>query len=470
MVPSNDLPECGSIGTLSIVEGSAAGTSVGVIAGAGKIRDEDTQNLFLEISSGDVDGMFTIATGVTSFDGSASIVTTGVATDYESQAEYSVSIRVTEDSAAENYIDCVGIVINVQDANEPTVFPNVVRTVKECTGAACPADHMSGQQSESTDPDTGEVTTALPAIQASDPDLVDIDLAGGVTGTYSLVEDTSPFDIDGTTGQLVLKAGEYLDYEATPQYTVTVRWTSDNTWPAGPNTGPFDATLTINIENVEEVPVIADQTFSMAENYVGEIGTLAVSDPDYPDASVCADAGHGCGLRYALSGTDAFMFSVNELTGVISSTSDNTNFEIAGSHTLRFTATDDNGLGRNDAKLITINVQDEDDCAVSSIYYGGGTDAAVFLTEGNEAIKIVGTEPQLKRCALRTATNTTILPIRAQATTCSPLPRASPPMAPSRTPTSKWRSRSSTARTRALLALTSSLAAPSTGRTAARTP
>jgi hypothetical protein len=224
-----------------------------------------------------------------------------------------------------------------------------------------------------------------------------------------------------------------------------VRWTSDNTWPAGPNTGPFDATLTINIENVEEVPVIADQTFSMAENYVGEIGTLAVSDPDYPDASVCADAGHGCGLRYALSGTDAFMFSVNELTGVISSTSDNTNFEIAGSHTLRFTATDDNGLGRNDAKLITINVQDEDDCAVSSIYYGGGTDAAVFLTEGNEAIKIVGNNmfPTAARIAADGTFTDADIEVAVEI---------------------------STARTRALLALTSSLAAPSTGRTAARTP
>ena len=134
------------------------------------------------------------------------------------------------------------------------------------------------------------------------------DADSGDTLTYSLGgTDASSFDIVATSGQLRTKSGVTYDYETKSSYTVTVS-VSDGKDSAGNTDTATDATITvtINLTDVNEAPVFTSTTttFSTAENATA-VGTVSAADEDTADS-----------VTYALSGTDASLFSISN-AGVI---------------------------------------------------------------------------------------------------------------------------------------------------------
>ena len=83
-----------------------------------------------------------------------------------------------------------------------------------------------------------------------------------------------------------------LNYEDKKSYTVTVTATD-------PSTLSDTITVTINVTNVNEAPVVVGQVIGYNENGTGPVATYAATDPE----------GHE--ITWELSGIDSGVFSIN---------------------------------------------------------------------------------------------------------------------------------------------------------------
>ena len=99
--------------------------------------------------------------------------------------------------------------------------------------------------------------TAVGTVTATDPDLP------AQTLTYAITAGNtgSAFAINSSTGQITVATSTALDFEATPTFSLTVQVT-DNGTPAQSGS----ATITVNLTNVNDPPVVMAATFSVAEN------------------------------------------------------------------------------------------------------------------------------------------------------------------------------------------------------------
>ncbi|MBL0135864.1 MAG: cadherin repeat domain-containing protein [Chitinophagaceae bacterium] len=134
---------------------------------------------------------------------------------------------------------------------------------------------------------------------ASDPD------AGQIL-TYSILSGNtgSTFSVNSSTGALTVANSATLNFESTPTFSLVVK-VQDN----GTGLLSSQATITINLTNVNESPIIANQAFSVSENTANgtSVGTVVASDPDA-----------GQLLTYSiLSGNSGTAFALNSSTGVI---------------------------------------------------------------------------------------------------------------------------------------------------------
>ena len=182
--------------------------------------------------------------------------------DYETKSSYSVTVQVSKGTQKAT----LAVTINLTDVNERPSGGSFTRSVAENSPAG----------------------TAVGApVTASDPE--------GAPLTYALT--SNEFAVGRLTGQLTVKAGASLDYETKSSYSVTVQ-ASD-----GANT--TDIAVTINVTDVNEAPVAAPQTRSVAENAPAgtNVGApVTASDPD------------GDALTYALTSNE---FAINASTGQI---------------------------------------------------------------------------------------------------------------------------------------------------------
>ncbi len=183
---ANDAPVFteGESATRSLAENTAAGQNVGLPLSA---TDQDGNTLTYTLSGTDA-GSFEIVAS------SGQLTTkSGVSYDLEAKASYSVTVGVSDGTAA----DTIAVTVNLTDANDAPVFTegeSATRSLAENTAA--------GQN------------VGLP-LTATDQD--------GNTLTYTLTgTDAASFDIAGSTGQLRTKSGVTYDYEAKASYSVTV--------------------------------------------------------------------------------------------------------------------------------------------------------------------------------------------------------------------------------------------------------
>ena len=124
------------------------------------------------------------------------------------------------------------------------------------------------------------------------------DISAGVTYSLKAVGDASAFTINASTGAVTLTGNP--NYETKSSYSFTVL-ASD-----GVNAATEKA-VTLAINNVNEAPVITSAAnASFAENATGTAYTATASDPDA-----------GAILTYSLGGTDAALFNIDSVTGVV---------------------------------------------------------------------------------------------------------------------------------------------------------
>ena len=166
----------------------------------------------------------------------------------------------------------------------------------------------------------------------------------GDTLTYALGGgDAASFTIDPATGQIMVGEGTELDFESEmTTYTVTVTATD--------SFGESDmATVTINVTDVNEQPMFAEDTAmrSVAENTAAGMN---VGDP-----VMAMDEDEGDTLTYALGGDDAASFDIDSSSGQLM-TSAALDYETKATYTVTVTATDGDGL--DDMITVTINVTD----------------------------------------------------------------------------------------------------------------
>ena len=114
--------------------------------------------------------------------------------------------------------------------------------------------------------------TLVGTVVATDPD-------AGQTLTYSIISGNSnnAFQINASTGALSVNNSAALNFEVITTFGLTVR-AQDN----GQGNLYSQATITVNLTNVNENPNISNQTFSIAENSPNgqQVGVVVATDPD----------------------------------------------------------------------------------------------------------------------------------------------------------------------------------------------
>ncbi len=165
--------------------------------------------------------------------------------DYETKTSYSVIVTVTAAAKSQGGANAqsldpnapgdyaVPVTINVADVNEAPEFSSATTTRSIAENSAA-----------------GSAVGA--AVTATDPDGV----AKFNTLTYSLTgTDAAQFEIGSGTGQITVKSGTNLDYEAKTSYSVTVSVTDGKNASGTADTSADDTiAVTINVTDVSEPP------------------------------------------------------------------------------------------------------------------------------------------------------------------------------------------------------------------------
>ena len=294
--------------TFSINENSSNGTPTGTVLAT---DPNAGQTLTYSILSGNTNGAFAInsLTGVLT-------VANSVALDYETTPSFVLAIKVV-DNGTGNLSSQANITVSLIDVNEVPVISNQIFSIAE-------------------NPINGTITGT---VVASDPD-------AGQSLTYSILSGNTnlAFSINSSTGVLTVSNSTALNFEVFPSFALVVK-VQDN----GTGNLSSQAIITVTLININETPVINNQSFSIAENSVSGtiVGTVIASDPDA-----------GQTLTYSiLSGNTSVAFTINSATGVLSvSNSSALNFEAITTYTL-IVNVQDNGTGNLSSQAsITLNI------------------------------------------------------------------------------------------------------------------
>ena len=158
------------------------------------------------------------------------------------------------------------------------------------------------------------------AVIASDPN-------SGQALTYSITSGntSNAFSINATTGVLTVANSQILNFESVASFQLIVRATDNGTgnlWS--------QATVTVTLLNVNEIPVIANQSFSVVQNASNGtiVGLVVATDPDQNQT-----------LSYSITaGNTNNAFAINSSTGRI--TVANSTAVVLGTFSLTVRATD----------------------------------------------------------------------------------------------------------------------------------
>ena len=190
--------------------------------------------------------------------------------------------------------------------------------------------------------------SAVGTVAANDPDV-------GQTQTFNITGGNlgNAFAIDSGTGAITVNSSAALDFETTPSFSLTVQVTDNGTPPLNGNT-----TVTINLTNANDPPVVTPATFSLAENSANatSVGTVTATDPDVPAQT----------LTFAITGGNTGgAFAINSGTGAITvSSSAALDFETTPSFGLTVQVTDNGSPNLSGTASVTINLTDVNEAPV----------------------------------------------------------------------------------------------------------
>ena len=315
----------------SVAENAANGAAVGTVTAT----DADGDALTFSITDGNTGNAFAINAGT-------GAITVAGTLDRATTQTYTLMVRVSDGTTSAE----AAVTINVTDAggNEAPTIAAQTFSVAENAAANTPV---------------GTVT-------ATDAD------NDGLTFTITAGNDAGAFAINASSGAITV-AGT-LDHETTPTYTLTVQ-VSDGTATA-------NAAITINVTDVNEVPVVTAQSapFTVAEdaNNGTAVGTVAATDPENNP------------LTFAItSGNLSAAFAINASSGVITVTG-TLDRETTSTYTLTVRASDGSLSGTAN---FTVNVTDVNEAPVVTAQNAAFT-VAENATNGTAVGTVAATDPE----------------------------------------------------------------------------
>jgi large repetitive protein len=300
----NEAPVVSSA-SFTIDENSSNGTTVGTVT----FTDPDAgQTHTFAITAGNTGGAFAIsATGVITVANSAAL-------DFETTPAFTLTVQVT-DNGAPALSGTATITIHLNDVNEAPVVSSATFSIAE--------NSANG--------------TAVGTVNFTDPD-------AGQTHAFAITAGNTggAFAINPSTGAITVANGAALDFETTPAFTLTVQVT-DSGVPALSGV----ATITINLINVNEAPVVSSATFAVDENSpLGTtVGVVTFTDPDAGQAHTFA----------ITSGNTGGAFAINPSTGAIT-VAGAIDFETVPAYSLTVQVTDNGVPALSGTATITIAV------------------------------------------------------------------------------------------------------------------
>ncbi len=301
----NEAPVVNAAGPFALAENSANTT---VVFTATATDPDSGQTLTYAITAGNTGGAFAInpSSGQVTVANSAAV-------DFETNPTFTLTVQVT-DNGTPSLNDTENFTINITNVNEaPDVNPATFSLPENS-----PNGTVVGTVTF-TDQDTGQTHSFA------------------ITGGNAL----GAFAINPSTGEITVADVTDLDFETNPTFTLTVEVTDNGV--------PFlsgSDTITINLTDANEPPVVNDQSFNVDENSANGtvVGSIAFSDPDGPSDTFAIIAGNAGGE-----------FAVHPTTGVITVTN-TLNFEVAASYVFTIEITDGGTPIGTDTAQITINI------------------------------------------------------------------------------------------------------------------
>ncbi|MCH7866063.1 MAG: DUF4347 domain-containing protein, partial [Myxococcales bacterium] len=260
LIAAPDAPTAVSIASSLVSENTD--TTSGYNLGALTTTDIDSAAPFTYTIVGGADAAVFSIGGA----GSDELILTDGILDYETQASYSVIVRTTDDTALS--FDQT-LVITVTDVNE---FAPVA------TDATFNIDENSAN------------STSVGTVAASDADTAQTLSYAITTGNAS-----GAFAINATTGEITVADGSQLNFEITTQYVLTVEVTD-----SGAPTLSDTATITIDVNNVNEAPVLGANALIISEG-----GSVILGGANFSATDVETAAGL---LQFTVSGITGGQF------------------------------------------------------------------------------------------------------------------------------------------------------------------
>ncbi len=190
-------------------------------------------------------------------------------------------------------------------------------------------------------PDGNTVGTVV----ATDPDLGD-----NLSYTITAGNDLNAFTMSNT-GVITIADSNQLDFETNPTFSLTVQVMDDGT-----GTLSSTATVSINLNPVNEAPVITDQPFTLPENSLDGItvGTVTATDPDVGD-----------NLSYTITaGNDLNAFAISNAGVLTVADSSQLDFEINSTFSLTVQVMDDGTGTLSNTATISINLSQVNEAPV----------------------------------------------------------------------------------------------------------
>lgn len=331
-----------------------------------------TQQLDVSITSGNPTGLF----GVDMTDGS--LVLNRDELDFESVLSYTLELLLV-DQGDSNLIDTATLEITILDGNEP---PSV-----------------SAQETELQE--HSENDTFVATMQATDEDA---GLAGEFVWSISGGNEDGAFKIDPNSGAVTVADSAAVNFESLATRQLVIRATD-----RGNPTEIGEATLTVNLQDINEPPVIPPQDFSVDENSsVGTaVGRIARSDPDAGQTlswSVVGGSGSELfrldSLGNILVTQDALDFETNSLWTLVVRATDSGEPPLVGTQTISIRVNDANDAPTIDNDQLTapedatgsigmIEASDQDVGQTLTYAITGGADAGRFeIVEGTGEVLV----------------------------------------------------------------------------------
>ncbi|MEX2357884.1 MAG: cadherin domain-containing protein, partial [Pirellulaceae bacterium] len=310
--------------------GGPAETEVGDVVGQITSPDFDYSDYSFEIVGGNTGGAFVIdANGViTVANADPSVL------DFEGNPLFELEIEVTDTGAPSISPYTVTVSIGLLDRNDVPTVDQAALDALDVTTFENIADPAPGFEAElDVVVDLDGYFNAADASQS-----LTYEIVGGNTG--------DAFAINGDN-EIVVNNPEALDFETNPVFTLTIRATDD-----GDNPAPLfvDGTLTITLENLNELPVADGDEITLDEPILFmdvEVGT-GEEDDVVGNVGLVDPEGDTLTYTFVPGGTGDAYFSIDSNGDIILENplpDDWDPEETSREYTLIFDLADDNNLG-----------------------------------------------------------------------------------------------------------------------------